>query len=732
MEDMTRPGASPFSGPQFLEAASRLSLYLLAFSLPLVLVTATDEWFSIPKVVVLRAVTVIALTAWALWVIQRRQWPLRATPLDKPILVFLAVQVVTTIFSVSPYVSLYGLHFRQDGLITILNWVVVFFLAVNHLRKPAHVRRIMAVWVVGGCVVAGTSILQHFGFRLFDMDPYFFGARVFGTLGNPDFLGTYLVMTFPLTIGLFLTTGRPWEKALWSGSFAALIISLVYTFTRDAWLGGAFALAVLLVLFWRQAIAHRFWFIGVAMVLGAFLVATQSGMLAGLRVQGEEGAPDVPAVSRTISSMGEVGSGTAEVRLLMWRGTLEMIADNPLLGVGINGFMPIFSRYAPVEYARGEGLERFPDKAHNDFLNILANQGIVGFGVYLWLIIALGVAFFRHLRNQIDNRNPAYPLLLALFAAWIGYLAQSFFLFPTVDTGALFWLMMGSMVSLMVKPEQELVWQFSLKNLSAWIVRVEVLVLGGVLLFLSAKPLVGDVYFRQAQAALQKTHHDSDATDQVGLMNESIRLNKLAIAWNPGDEEYYRRTAAAYGIRAGLAQDAEEHKHYLDEGLTYLDKAVEQNPQMAHLYYLRGQHLESYGEDRLLEALDNYREATMLFPLYWNGNAAMSELAHDLGKFDEAIIAERQMMKIFPHSAVVALNLGRHYITVGRLDEAVETFKGVLRFDAEDAELNYWLGEAYRLKDNNDQARFYLELALSYDPDMELARQSLESLAGRE
>jgi len=412
----------------------------------------------------------------------------------------------------------------------------------------------------------------------------------------------------------------------------------------------------------------------------------------------------------------------------MWRGTLGMIADYPFLGVGLNGFMPMFGRYAPVEYVRGEGLERFPDKAHNDFLNMAATQGLVGLGVYLWLLSALAVAFWRHLRNSALGTVSSRPLLLALGAAWVGYLAQSFFLFPTVDTGALFWLLMGLMVSLMLKPSGNTVWRFSLSQPLASVAQGAVVALGAVMIFLSAKPLIADVYFRQSQVALGEIHQAPSATERVGPIERSIELVRQAMAWNPNDEEYYQKAAAALLIRADLADDALERRRYLDEGLTYLDRAIMLNPQMAYLHYLRGRHLESYGPDRLLEALDSYREATELFPLYWNGNAALSQLAHDLGRLDEAIIAERQLMKIFPHSTTVGLSLGTHYLAVGRVDEAIATFENIVRFEPTNAEINYWLGEAYRRKGDKERARDYFELALSYDPNLKRAQQGLNAL----
>lgn len=732
--------------PKPLPSSARLAqgvacwgLYAIVMTVPLVLTTATDEWFSMPKVVLLRVLTLVVVMAWGMSVIWSGKVRLGRTALDLPLVVYLGVNLLGTVHSVAPALSLYGLHFRQDGLITVVNWILIYYLAVTVLQGQGQFRRGLELQALAGVTVAVIGILQHFGFPLFGLDPYYFGARIYSTVGNPDFLGTYLVLTLPLAGGLMLSCS-PRARPLWATVVTLLSLTLLFSFTRGAWIGGGVAAVAFLVLCFGELRRNKAWVLGVTGVLAFIILANQAGWLEGLRMPSSlregEGAPAAPTVSRTVGSIGELRSGTAEVRLLMWEGSLDLIRENPILGTGLNGFMPAFGRYAPVEYARGEGLERFPDKAHNVFIGTTVELGLVGLASYLWLLGAFGWAFWRWWRHSAAAGS-SRSLVGAIMAAWLGYQAQSFFLFPVVYTGALYFWQMGAAVGLMgamggatgLTQERAVSWG------EPWLggrpavmgaFSLGAMAFGGWLIFLAVKPLVADIYFRQSQLALSEVHSYGGPPPEA--IDRSLALARTAIAWYSKDMEFHRRTAAVFNIRASMAEDLVLRRALYGEMVSYLSNAIALNPRQALLYYQRGLAYENYQTYHQLDALADYERAVEFFPNYWNGNAALAEVAHRLGRLDVAIAAERQLLKIFPHSTDVSLQLGGHYLDTGRLDEAIQEWGKILRFEPENADAYFWLGEAYRRKGDANQAVINYRTALSFNPHLEAARQALERL----
>lgn len=109
-------------------------------------------------------------------------------------------------------------------------------------------------------------------------------------------------------------------------------------------------------------------------------------------------------------------------RPAVWKATLAMVADKPLLGHGFGTFAALFPAYrsAPTGF--------WYSHAHNDYLEILAEGGVLGLGLALWLV----VAFARRLIGAL--RRPATPGQHAV-VFWLGTGIVSVLLHSTADFG---------------------------------------------------------------------------------------------------------------------------------------------------------------------------------------------------------------------------------------------------------------------------------------------------------
>lgn len=260
-----------------------------------------------------------------------------------------------------------------------------------------------------------------------------FSDRVFSTYGNPNFYGDYLVIMFPILVTQWFKTRRASLTVL----IGLLLLSLVKTGTKGAWLG--FALVCLIfgviafVFFQEQTRNYRKQVIGV--VLGLAL--------------GFIGYTAKDLTSRVVS---------INFRLFTWEATWEMIRTQPWTGTGIGSFPPIYPafRRPPIFHIEGKHNTE-TDHAENEYLEQFFDNGILGFGIFIWLVFSTLVVGFRSLGQMTateslkDGRPPprAYDLI-GVMVAFMGMLGHNCFdvSLRFVSSGVYFGLLSGLVVNL--------------------------------------------------------------------------------------------------------------------------------------------------------------------------------------------------------------------------------------------------------------------------------------------
>ena len=310
-------------------------------------------------------------------------------PLTLPLAIFLGIL----------FLSLLGTASLQHSFKEIVKWVEVLVLYVLVAREmDEHWNKALIFVLLGtGALVALQGIYQFLfrvgpeGFVLFDRF-----MRAHGSFEQPNPYGGYLGLTLPLAAGLVVAgllriAGRVgWRWLIWAGGCGALMVAaLVMSWSRGAWLGFAAALAVMAI-----AIAVRS---GRAAVLGVvFAVLVAYVLLVG----GLARMP--PAIVQRFSDflpyLGVMDLRGVEVtdanfavleRMAHWQSALEMWTDHPWLGVGIGNYEPAYDRYALPLWQLPLG------HAHNYYLNIAAEAGVLGLAAYLVLWGAALVGTWR-------------------------------------------------------------------------------------------------------------------------------------------------------------------------------------------------------------------------------------------------------------------------------------------------------------------------------------------------
>lgn len=324
---------------------------------------------------------------------------------------------LSTVLSISPGRSWNGSFFRQQGFTTLLAYLTLVAAVAAHLRRPDQWRRAVMAIVLGSVPVSVFAIVQRLG--LDTIIPQGEGHRVGSSLGNPIFLGGYMAMTVLVTVTCVPGWIRSFSPGPRTGGRLALavvaglqIAALVLTQSRGPILGLGAGLFIAALAWSRRAQVRR-WrrlvssaavvasCIGVGLLV---VVAAPGSQLASLR--------HLPTLGRLVSAL-DMGAPTAQVRLLIWGGVVDLeTAAPPLRGIhgerdrlhrlrSVVGYGPecfdlAFNRVYPSALGVVEDRRAIPDRAHCEPLDVLVTGGAVGLVAWLMLFsLSLAVAAVR-------------------------------------------------------------------------------------------------------------------------------------------------------------------------------------------------------------------------------------------------------------------------------------------------------------------------------------------------
>ncbi len=131
------------------------------------------------------------------------------TPLVIPTLLYVAVYLVSTAFSIVPQLSLWGSYQRLQGTYSTLSYIAIFLLMLQTMRTRAQVDRLITAMILTSVPASFYGILQHF-----DLDPLPWGGnvltRVASVMGNSIFIAAYLIMIVPLTVSRLADRSLGW------------------------------------------------------------------------------------------------------------------------------------------------------------------------------------------------------------------------------------------------------------------------------------------------------------------------------------------------------------------------------------------------------------------------------------------------------------------------------------------------------------------------------------------
>jgi O-antigen ligase len=370
---------------------------LLACAPPVVLlgamvlsVTAQDALALPGGLSLTQAAVSVAALAWAMRLLARP--PRRLVAIGTMLLWWLFLSALLLSTAWSPYSP-------SNGLPELWRWgaaLLAWLMAANELRRPWQVALLVMCLLLGPAINAALGLAQ---FWRGDGPPTFHIAeglrfvRAYGTLGQPNSFAGYMNHGWPLALALAVGLSqaawrrararapRPWLPVLaalaaW-GLALVLIAALGASYSRGAWLGAAVGLLAMLVVAggWVR------WAGLAAVALGLTLLA-----LGGTQLLPAPLAARIASISSALSffdpsqvTVTDQNFAAVERMAQVWAGWRMWLA-HPLLGVGPGSYSAAYPELARAPWFVSRG------HAHNYFLHIAAESGIVGLAAYLALL----------------------------------------------------------------------------------------------------------------------------------------------------------------------------------------------------------------------------------------------------------------------------------------------------------------------------------------------------------
>ena len=488
----------------FFNKAIEFLFYGLFFLVPIVLSPATSELFEFNKMWLTFGISSAIGFFWFGKMILKKEFRIQRTPLDIPILLFLLSQAISTIISIDSHVSLFGYYSRfNGGLLSHVAYIFLYYAFVSNFgtqtisknknvvkefaksKTTKIIRRMLFVSIASGIFVSLWGLPSHFGFdptcKLFrggldvscwtvDFQPK---VRIFSTMGQPDWLAAYLAILLPISIAFAISFFRKGislfsRTNLTAGVFALtsilFYVDLLFSRAKSGFIAFWASMLVFVALAaWpsfrkkmdtKSIIYSKLTAFVIAFAIVTFFIGSNFSILDKFSFPGLMSALDkqkTPANQNATPHIGELGgTDSGKIRLIVWKGALNVWKNNPIFGTGVESFAFAYYKYRPPEHNLTSEWNFLYNKAHNEFLNFMATTGTFGILTYLsiyflfFLIVLAAISQkVRKIASPILSRLrvgdfPLYSenslLVAALTASFISIALTNFFGFSVVIT----------------------------------------------------------------------------------------------------------------------------------------------------------------------------------------------------------------------------------------------------------------------------------------------------------
>ncbi len=776
------------------EQIIKWSLLVLTFLTPLFFLPWTTEVTELNKQMLLFVGAIVAGLAWLGKMLAERRFEYRRSITNVIILLFVLVYAISTWASDSTYLSLMGDYGQEQfGLLTILSFVVLYFVAVNNITTEVMLKKMMGTLVASGFIVALFGLLQGLGLHILPFQ--FTQTPSFNTVGTAASLGLFLAFIVTLSGGILLfghgSEGKATKKEIAMKAFVAVtaVLALFIIATLDYW-------PITISLLIASAILIAYSFIhaksmkglgGILLPIAAIIIML---MLLFFRFPMALGYP--AEVMPSTKASGDIAT--------------QILREHAFLGSGPGTYIYDYARHHSAEVNQTAFWNIRFDRASSNFLTHIATIGLLG--TLSWLLVSLFVLVSAG-KKLLRSDERTWHILIGMFSAWFLLVFSKFVYSSTFTLEFLFWIMMALLV--VVHKHDFYSVRFERSPRAAMVVSF-VFIIGVVFslsgLFVQGQRYAGEIAYAQA---IQADRADADVDQIIVKLNSAVNLNQqndvylrnLALVLlakadrliteplgltqeeDESDEDFQSRqrveaesrlrTASALTAEAvNVAKRATEinpvnvanwsvlasvYENLIgvtdgaeDWALQSYEKAVEREPnnpsphtKIGDIYMIQAnnaaQGLQTEDEavredaqaqvDELLgKAVDSFNKAIELKPDYGPAHFSLSMALDRQGKLEEAIQKMETVIQLNPKDVGVGFQLAMLYYRNDQKEAAIQLLESVVRLSPNYSNARWYLAAMYDEAGNKEAAIEQLEKVLELSPDQELVVRKLEELRG--
>ncbi|MFH1218291.1 MAG: O-antigen ligase family protein [Candidatus Peregrinibacteria bacterium] len=470
--------------------------------------------YELPKLAFLSYFTAVTLIILGFHFLEQGKLEIRY---NKPIYILLAIWLISLLLSatlsIAPDVSFWGSYMRLQGLYSHLIYLMFFLLFLNTLKDEKSQNIFLKILIAISSITAIYAVLQYFQIDIYstqDKIQQEVLGRSFSTLGHPNFLGQFLI--FPIWAGIYLTQkAKNYKKILPILITLLLLTALLLTQNRSSILGVAIGIALFIILSLKIKTIYK-------VIISAIPITALTAYIALF-------APSIRSIS---------------TRLILWKGSLLASLDHPIIGSGLETFKFAYQPHASVKLFELEKLYQTADRAHNEYLDILVQQGLLGFAAYTAAILAILYLLFKKKEYIFSS-------------ALISILISNFFSFSV----SIHFLLFASILAIILNRTAKFSTLTIKRSLATIIVTLILFITAISLVIVSTKSLYADRLFLKGM---------NDLT--IGKTNEGIENLTNSANITPYKDDIYFMLAGAY---LEIGKQLNNDKEILQQG----DKVIE-------------------------------------------------------------------------------------------------------------------------------------------------------------
>lgn len=344
-------------------------------------------------------------------------------PLNLPFACFFIAAVIS-IFNSIDYKD------STHGLLRLIEYLFIYLIICEEVKDEKQIKRIVLSMVLGASLVSIDAFWQVIAGRDFirgNLPVINIGIkRATASFPDANVLGIYLSAIAPLVVALALYYYKAAKKILMFLASLAIMAGVLLTYSRPTFLAIYICLVLLGIV---KKDKFLIFFLLIITAIGPFVTPI--------------------SVKDWAKEMGynPLRFMCNDDRIAIYRNSLNMIMAHPVIGVGVNTFMGNYRKYKESPEYRNVVTSDYV-YAHNNFLHMAGEVGILGLGIFFWLLYVLfknAASSFRRLKGDF-MRNVSLGLILCLAGFLLNGLTESSLYYSRVVI--IFWYLVGLSLSL--------------------------------------------------------------------------------------------------------------------------------------------------------------------------------------------------------------------------------------------------------------------------------------------